>query len=108
MNKVKYKLLNRLDKSANALRSYELINSLKRSDNDVNMFQKHLDDLLAQNLIRYQDNPHEINTPLIVTPEGRDYIDRFTESCLNSIRSYIALFCSFVSVVISFFILVFS
>lgn len=108
MNKTKYRLLNRLDKSREYLRFYELINSLKSSDKDIDELQKHLNDLMDQGFIRYRDNPHQSSTPLIVTPEGRDYIDRFTESRLNAMRSYAALLCSFVSVVISFFVLIFS
>lgn len=108
MNKTKYRLLNRLDKSREYLRFYELINSLKRSDKDIDELQKHLNDLMDQGFIGYRDNPHQSSTPLIVTPEGRDYIDRFTESRLNAMRSYAALLCSFVSVAISFFVLIFS
>lgn len=108
MNRTKYKLLNRLDKSGEYLRSHQLINPLKKSDKDALVLQKHLDDLMAQNFIRYRDNPHQSDTPLIVTPEGRDYIDRFAEARLNAIRSYAALLCSFVSVTISFFVLIFS
>lgn len=108
MNKTKYKILKKLDTSNESLRSYILINALKKSDKDVLILQKHLDDLMAQDLVRYRDNPHQSDTPLVVTPNGRDYIDRYYEARLSSMRSYMALFCAFVSVAISFFALILS
>ncbi len=117
MNKIKYTILKKLDDSDESLNTMLLINSLKTGDHNshhinlcrkrhrncnANVLQKHLDDLVAQELVRYRDVTFDIRTPLIVTPKGRDYIDTYNEYRCNMIRSYVALACSFVSVAIAF------
>lgn len=82
MNSIKYKILVIVDNSNEPIDYYDLARIIqKRESIDINVFQKHFNDLTLQKML---ETTCGSNSNYIVTHIGRDYIDRYDETQLHN------------------------
>lgn len=75
MNAIKYKILITVDNSNEPISYSDLAKTIQQ-DTDINIFQKHYDDLILQGMMYIPATAYD---GYRVSSKGRDYIDRYNE-----------------------------